>query len=202
MTIRAVIFDFGGVIVRTEDASGRLRWAARLGVAPEVLYHAVFDSEAASQATVGAVSAEAAWASVAKTFALDDPSLAQLRADFFAGDRCDDTLVAFLRSLRPAYKTGILSNAWSDGRQIIAGRFELTDVADDLVISAEVRLAKPDARIFELAIARLGVRPEETIFVDDFVRNIDGARKFGMQSVHFHNREQAIADVLALLASE
>ena len=200
MTIRAVIFDFGGVIVRTEDQSPRLKWAERLGVTPEVLGATVFDSEAAAEATIGRVPAEAIWAHVAATFNLDAATLAQLRADFFSGDRCDDALVAFLRGLRPAYKTGILSNAWSDGRQIIAGKFALGDAVDDLVVSAEVGVAKPDPRIYELATTRLGVRPDETIFVDDFVRNIDGARKFGMQAVHFRNREQAIADVRALLA--
>jgi epoxide hydrolase-like predicted phosphatase len=200
MTIRAVIFDVGGVIVRTEDQSWRLRWAERLGVPPEVLSATVFDSDAAAEATVGHVPADAAWAHVAITFNLDADALAQLRADFFAGDRRDDTLVVFLRDLRPAYRTGILSNAWSDGRQIIAGRFALGDAADDLVISAEVGVAKPDPRIFELATARLGVRPEETIFVDDFVRNVDGARKFGMHGVHFRNREQATSEVCALLA--
>ena len=202
MTIRAVIFDFGGVIVRTEDQSPRLKWAERLGVTPDILSATVFDSEAAAEATIGRVPAEAVWAHVAATLDLDADALAQLRADFFAGDRCDDALVAFLRSLRPAYKTGILSNAWSDGRQVIAGKFALGDAADDLVISAEVGVAKPDPRIYELATTRLDVRPDETILVDDFVRNIDGARKFGMQAVHFRNREQAIADVRALLAGE
>jgi putative hydrolase of the HAD superfamily len=200
MSIRAVVFDFGGVIVRTEDVAGRLAWAQRLGVAPEALYHAVFDSEAAAEATVGGVPAEAVWASVGRAFALDQDALAQLRTDFFAGDRRDDALVAFIRSLRPAFRTGLLSNAWSDGRAIIAGRFGLADAVDDLVISAEVHLAKPDARIFELSAARLGVRPDETVFVDDFLHNIDGARGVGMHAVHFRNREQAIADVRALLA--
>ena len=200
MTIRAVIFDFGGVIVRTEDQSPRLKWAERLGVTPEVLSATVFDSDASTEATIGRVPAEAIWAHVAATLNLDAATLAQLRSEFFAGDRRDDALVAFLRGLRPAYKTGILSNAWSDGRQIIAGKFALGDAADDLVISAEVGVAKPDPRIYDLATTRLDVRPEETIFVDDFVRNIDGARKFGMQAVHFRNREQAIADVRALLA--
>jgi len=200
MTIRAVIFDFGGVIVRTEDQSPRLKWAERLGVTPEFFSATVFDSDASTEATIGRVPAEAIWAHVAATLNLDAATLAQLRSEFFAGDRRDDALVAFLRGLRPAYKTGILSNAWSDGRQIIAGKFALGDAVDDLVVSAEVGLAKPDPRIYELATTRLGVRPDETIFVDDFMRNIDGAHKFGMQAVHFRSREQAIADVRALLA--
>ncbi len=195
MSVRALIFDFGGVIVRTEDQTGRLRAAARLGVAPEELYHEVFDSPVAALATIGQAPAEAVWAYVAERFRLDATGLAALRADFWAGDRRDDALVAFIRSLRPAFRTGILSNAWSDGRAIIAGHFGLQDVVDDIVISAEVGIAKPDARIFALAAARLGVAPGEVLFVDDFLHNVEGARAAGFQAVHFKNREQAIAEV-------
>jgi putative hydrolase of the HAD superfamily len=197
MSIRAIIFDFGGVIVRTEDQTGRLRAAARLGVSLDELYHTVFDAPIAVQATVGAVPAEAVWAHATALFKLDPAGLAQLQADFWSGDRRDDALVAFIRSLRPAFKTGILSNAWSDGRQIIAEKFGLRDAVDDLVVSAEVGIAKPDRRIFELALARLGVQPAEAIFVDDFARNIEGARALGLPAVHFKSTAQAIAEVRA-----
>ena len=202
MPIRAVIFDFGGVIVRTEDQTGRLRAAARLGVSLDELYHTVFDAPIAVQATIGAVPAEAVWAHATVLFKLDPAGLAQLQADFWSGDRRDDALVAFIRSLRPAFKTGILSNAWSDGRQIIGERFGLRDAVDDLVISAEAKVAKPDRRIFDLALARLGVQPAEAIFVDDFARNIEGARAIGMQTVHFKSAAQAIAEVRAWVERE
>lgn len=197
MTIRAIIFDFGGVLVRTEDQAGRLRAAARLGVSPQELYAAVFDSPAAAQATLGRVPAEAVWAHVQERFGLDADELARLRADFWAGDRLDETLVAFMRSLRPAFKIGILSNAWSDGRHIIAERFGLAHAVDDIVVSAEVGIAKPDARIFRLAAARLGVEPDQAIFVDDFPANIEGARAVGMYAVHFKHPDQAMAEVRA-----
>lgn len=199
MTIRAIIFDFGGVLVRTEDQTGRLRAAARLGVSPQELYAAVFDSPVAAQATLGRAPAEAVWAHVQERFGLDADELARLRADFWAGDRLDETLVAFMRSLRPAFKTGILSNAWSDGRHIIAERFGLAQAVDDIIVSAEVGIAKPDARIFRLAAARLGVEPDQAIFVDDFPANIEGARAVGMYVVHFKQADQAMAEVRALI---
>lgn len=202
LSIRAIIFDFGGVIVRTEDQTVRLRAAARLGVTLDELYQTVFDSPVAAQATVGAVPAEAVWAHATSLFKLDPASLAQLQADFWSGDRRDDALVAFIRSLRPAFKTGILSNAWSDGRWIIGEKFGLADAVDDLVISAEAGIAKPDRRIFELALARLGVQPAEAVFVDDFARNIEGARAIGMPAVHFKGTAQAIAEVRAWVERE
>jgi putative hydrolase of the HAD superfamily len=202
LSVRAIIFDFGGVIVRTEDQTGRLRAAERLGVSLDELYHSVFDSPIAAQATIGAVPAAAVWAHATALFRLDPAGLAQLQADFWSGDRRDDALIAFIRSLRPAFKTGILSNAWSDGRRIIAEQFGLADAVDDIVISAEAGIAKPDRRIFELALARLGVQSTEAIFVDDFPRNIEGARAVGMQTVHFKNTAQAVAEVRAWVERE
>jgi putative hydrolase of the HAD superfamily len=202
MPIRAVIFDFGGVIVRTEDQAGRLRAAARLGVTLDELYHTVFDAPISVQATAGQVAADAVWAHAAALYTLDAAGIAQLQADFWAGDRRDEALVAFIRSLRPAFKTGILSNAWSDGCQIIAEKFGLRDVVDDIVISAKAKVAKPDPRIFAHALARLGVQPGEAVFVDDFVRNIEGARAVGMQAVHFKSTAQTIAEVRACIERE
>ena len=73
----------------------------------------------------------------------------------------------------------------------------MADAVDDIVVSAEVGIAKPDGRIFELALARLGVQPAEAVFVDDFARNIEGARAIGMPAVHFKNTAQAVAEVRA-----
>jgi HAD superfamily hydrolase (TIGR01509 family) len=56
---------------------------------------------------------------------------------------------------------------------------------DDILISAEVGLAKPDPRIYRLAAERLGVRPDEAVFVDDFAANVEGARAVGMRAIHF-----------------
>lgn len=201
MPIRAVIFDFGGVIVRTEDQTRRLMWAERLGVPPEVFYATVFDSEAAVQSSVGKAPEEEIWKHVARTLNVDAAQLPRLRTDFFAGDQRDDALVAFIRGLRPTYRTGILSNAWLGARQVIAERYGLGDAVDDIVISAEVGVAKPDPRIFELATARLGVQPQETVFVDDFTRNIAAAQAFGLHAVHFRSAPQAMADVRVILQS-
>jgi putative hydrolase of the HAD superfamily len=56
-------------------------------------------------------------------------------------------------------------------------------------------MAKPDARLYHLAAARLSVRPEEAIFVDDEPRNVEAARAVGMPAVHFRDSAQAITEI-------
>jgi putative hydrolase of the HAD superfamily len=199
MPIRAVIFDFGGVLVRTEDQAGRRAWEQRLGLPPNGLAHAVFDSEVARAATRGLVPAAQIWEHVAQSFHLDAATLEQLRTAFWSGDRVDTELVDYIRQLRPAYKTAILSNAWSNGRRVIGIDYGLAETFDELVISAEEGLAKPDVRTYQIAAARLGVAPQEAVFVDDFSANIAGAQAAGMHGVHFRSRAQAIAEIEALL---
>jgi epoxide hydrolase-like predicted phosphatase len=183
--LKAVIFDFGGVLVRTENGAGRRRWEERLGLEPRALEALVFDSEPAVRATRGELPESEVWAHVAHTLGLEADQLQQLQHDFWGGDRLDADLVALIRSLRSRYKTGILSNAWSGARAAFTERFRLDQVVDDILISAEAGLAKPDARIYQLAARRLGVQPEEAVFVDDFAQNVEGAAAAGMRAIHY-----------------
>lgn len=199
MPIRAVLFDFGGVLVRTEDPSGRRAWEQRLGLPPDGLANAVFNSDVARAATRGLMPTSEIWAHVAQTFQLNAEALEQLRTAFWSGDRVDVALVDYIRQLRPAYKTAILSNAWSNGRRVIGVDYGLAGAFDEIIISAEEGMAKPDVRIYHTAAMRLKVEPGEAVFVDDFSENVSGAAAAGMHGVHFRDRAQAIAEIEALL---
>lgn len=199
MTIRAVIFDLGGVLLRTEDQSPRQQLTARLGLPEEKLYYQIFESESARQAMVGAISAEAHWESVRLALGLGADAFDEARKAFWAGDRLDEELVGYLRSMQPRYKTALLSNAWDDMRAIILRSWTISDAFDEMIISAEVGIAKPDPRIYRIAIDRLGVSPGEAVFVDDFVENIESAKAFGLKTVHFQGSQRMRADLEMIL---
>ncbi len=94
-------------------------------------------------------------------------------------------LIAYIRSLRPRLRVGLLSNAFGSLRAELAERWAIEDAFDQIVISAEVGLAKPQPEIFRLAAERLGVPPAEILFVDDFDANIQAARLVGMEAILF-----------------
>ena len=183
--IKAIVFDFGGVLVRTEDAAGRRQWEARLGLSAGALDQLVFNSEAAQRATVGEVSERAVWEHVAASLQLAPEQLAACQTDFWAGDKLDPELVELLAALRPRYQTAILSNYWSNGREWIARTYGLERAVDVIIISSEERLAKPDARLYQRVAERLGVLPNEIVLVDDFIANITGAQAAGWQTIHY-----------------
>lgn len=200
MTIKAVVWDMGGVLLRTEDLRPRQAWADRLGISLAELTKLVFEGEASRRASIGQGTVDAIWGGLADRFGLTEAEREQLEHDFWSGDEVDRDLIAFVRDLRPAYQTALLSNAWPDVRHFIENVWGFADAFDEVVISAEVGLAKPDARLYQLTMDRLDCPAEAAVFIDDFVENVEGAREVGMKAIRFQSAAQAKSELAALLA--
>lgn len=198
MTVRAVFFDLGGVIVRTEYQAPRQRLAEQFGMDYEDIEKVVFGGSSAARATVGEIAEEEHWKNVMKTLKLPAGEVQRVKSEFFGGDVIDRDLVEFLRSLKPTYKVGAISNAWN-GLRAFMEREKFADVFDAIVISAEVGAAKPAEKIYRIALEKLQVKPQEAVFVDDFIENIEACEKLGMQGIHFTNAESVLTQLKTIL---
>ena len=198
MSIRAVFFDLGGVIVRTEYQTPRQQLAERLGMEYDDLDRLVFNSETGLQAAIGAISPQQHWEAVMKRLKRPAEELAAIQEEFFAGDIVDRQLVDYIRSLRGKYKTGLISNNWGDLRESLV-REKFDDAFDYVIISAEVGVAKPDPKIFQIALKQAGVRANEAVFVDDFYVNIEGCEKVGMKGIQFKDAPSTLQQLKLLL---
>lgn len=196
--IKAVFFDLGGVIVRTEFQAPREHLADRLGIEYEDLVKLVFDSPSSIRASHGEISDREHWAEVIKRLRRPAAEMKTIREEFFAGDVVDLKIVEFLRSLRPRYFVGLISNAWPDLREYIASQ-KFDDAFDHMVISGEVGVMKPEARIYQIALEQAGVKADEAVFVDDFYENIAGCEKIGIKGIHFRDPQPAMAELQNLL---
>ena len=183
MTIQAVIFDFGGVLVRTEDRAPRQELADRLGMTYDEVNELIFESESARRAPVGEITTQEHWETLRVELGLPAEEFHRVPKEFFGGDVLDEALIDYIRSLRPRYRTALLSNAWDDLRGVLINEWQIADAFDELIISSEVGVAKPDAGIYELTLERLNTEPFEAVFVDDFRRNIEGAQAVGIRYV-------------------
>ena len=198
MTIKAVFFDLGGVIVRTEFQAPRQQLADRLGMDYDDLSKVVFDSNSSLRASMGEIPADDHWASVMQRLKRPASEISLIREEFFAGDIVDRTLVEYIRALRGKYKTGLISNAWSDLRNFVV-REKFDDVFDRMIISAEVGAVKPEPKIFQIALEQFGMKPREAVFVDDFYINIEGCEKVGIKGIHFRDVESTLKQLKQLL---
>ncbi len=153
MTIRAVFFDLGGVIVRTEYQAPRERLAERLNMTYEDLSRIVFESETSRKASIGAITTDAHWDAVTRRLGRPASEAKAIREEFFAGDVIDPVFWIYPLPSAP-HKTGVISNAWPDMREL-PRRKSIDDAFDALVLSAEVGIMKPDPKIYQIALEKL-----------------------------------------------
>ena len=107
----------------------------------------------------------------------------------------DVSLVDSIRSLRNHYRTGLLSNAWSDARHLAGEFFHFLDAFDVCIFSAEVGVSKPAPEIYRLALKQLDVLAQEAIFIDDMPDNVKGAKEVGIQAIQFISHAQIMNDL-------
>lgn len=198
MSIKAVFFDLGGVILRTEYQAPRQHLAERFGMDYDDIDKIVFGSSSAVRASVGEIDEEEHWRNVMKVLKLPAGEYERVREEFFAGDVLDHSILNFLRSIKPRVRIGLISNAWSGLREYIQ-REKFDDAFHHMVISAEVGVAKPDPRIYHIALEQLQVGPKEAVFVDDVLENIEACEQVGMRGIHFKSPETTLKQLKDLL---
>lgn len=114
-------------------------------------------------------------------------------------EQLNTDLAEFVSDLRPNYKIATICNGGS--REAVNRKFRLGELVDLMIFDGEEGVAKPDARIYQLALMRLGMQPDEVVFVDDKESNIEAAQRLGIHTVHFKNTAQAMTEVQVLLHS-
>ncbi len=111
----------------------------------------------------------------------------------FAGAKPDEPMIAAVRAARHAgIRTGLISNSWGTRRY---DRVLLADLFDGVVISGEEGMRKPAPEMYSLGAERIGVAPEQCVFVDDLPFNLEPAAKLGMATVHHRSAGQTISEL-------
>lgn len=99
--------------------------------------------------------------------------------------------VEILDALRQAgYTLYGLSNWSVEKFQVARHKFEFFGWFESILLSGEVKLVKPDPRIFTLLLNRIGRRAQECLLIDDSEQNIAAARRLGFQTIHFQSPQQ------------
>jgi putative hydrolase of the HAD superfamily len=187
------------VLVRMVDDRPRLKLAKQLGVSLAHLDNLVFFSESAKKASRGEIPVRMHWEAVRMALGIPPQDMPGFLQQYWSADDVNWELLEYIRQLHPAYKVGLLSNAWDDLRQTMHTRWDIDDLFDEMIISAEVGMVKPDPRIFRLAAERLRVAPREAVFIDDMPDNVEAARHEGLQGIQFISTSQTLSELTTLL---
>lgn len=216
MPILAVVFDIGGILEIVPDGGDPTqhfpemiaRWEERLHMQPGELRAQIRDMSEqllrqGKDMGLGTCSEEEWQEALWHATGMSQEQIGTFMREYwdvYLGNP-NEELMGFFSDLRPRYRTALLSNSGSGARHKEQERYHFNEMTDLIMYSHEEGVAKPDRRIFALTCERLGVQPEEIVFLDDVASNVVAAQEFGIHAILFTDTAQAIADINACLAA-
>jgi putative hydrolase of the HAD superfamily len=207
--IEAVITDFGGVLTSPlldsfaafQDSSGislKSLGLAMAAVAARDGANPLFELETGRMTEaqfLGSLAAEL-------TSQLGRPvELHSFGEDYFAHLRPNEQMVEYMRSLRDrGLRLAICTNNVREWESRWRAMLPIDDIFDVVVDSAFVGTRKPEPRIYEITLERVGASPDQAVFIDDVEHNVEAARALGIHGIWFQSTDQAISEIEAALA--
>jgi len=202
-TLRGLLVDYGGVLTTNVWDSFRAFCEAE-GIDREEVKRAFRDRPEAMallrRLEAGELTEEEFSPLFGPIIGVREDRTAGLVDRLFAGMEPEEEMIEALRRARAAgLKTGLISNSWGRGRY---DRDSFSELFDGVVISGEVGLHKPQPEIFRLGAERVGLTPEQCVFVDDLRENCEGAEAVGMVAVLHRGADETLARLEDLLEVE
>ena len=128
------------------------------------------------------------------------PELHRFRETYFEALHPNEPMIELMRELKASGKRmAMLTNNVREWEPVWRSMLPVDGIFETVVDSGFVGCRKPEPRIYEMTLERLGLPAAACLFIDDLEHNIDGARALGMNAVHFRDNEQAIAEIRAAL---
>lgn len=199
---RAIYYDLDGVIRHWDDAEARAI-ERRYGLPEQAIARAAFEPSLLERAITGRIPDETWRLALRNALVRAHGPNAAAAADAWSERRgsIDAEMVELVAAFRKRLRTGLLSNATT--RLEADLQVHRLDQAFDVVInSARIGFAKPDARLFRVAAARIGFAPAQCIFIDDQPGHVAAARELGMTGIVFEGAAALRARLDALLSGD
>jgi len=191
LTPRAIILDFGGVVVHWDPRRVYRRFLQTDEAIDEFFREVGFHRWNADQDRGGRTWDEAV-ADLSRSFP-HRHELIRAYHDFWEDSIAgpiEETVRIVERLHDSGYRLIGLSNWSAEKFALTRQRYDLFKLFDEIIVSGEVRVMKPEREIFDLTLRRLGLRADECLFIDDSARNVEAAAAIGFQTIHFQSPSQ------------
>jgi putative hydrolase of the HAD superfamily len=207
--IRTIISDFGGVLT-TPLVQSFMAFQDQTGITTETLGEAM---QAATEENGGENPLfEMERGEITEVAFLDRltdalepllghrPEMHRFREIYFEALNPNPPMIELMRELKSeGFQMAMLTNNVREWEPLWRSMLPVDEIFETVVDSGFVGCRKPESRIYELTLERVGHPAEACLFVDDVLVNCEGARKAGLHAVHFQDNEQAIPEIRAAL---
>jgi epoxide hydrolase-like predicted phosphatase len=194
--IESVIFDWGGVLIE-DPAPGLVKYCSEALAVSRQDYIKVY-AKFGGDFQKGLISEEEFWERICSELGVSKPKVSSLWADAFEAAYVPrEGMFSLASGLRKkGYKTAFLSNTEKPAMQYFH-QFGY-DMFDVLVFSCAEGTSKPERRIYELTVQRLGSEAGQSVFIDDKPEYINGAQQAGLSTILFESIRQVKCELIML----
>ncbi len=184
--IKTIIFDYAGVLTPTPDKIVFTKeHHHKFGYTESELMDILYKNW--DQAAINQISSDDYWSLLAKDLKTDANKLKDSIIKTFP---IDTRMVNLLKILKGNYTLVMMSNQIEDWLESEIDKNNLRNLFDHFLNSYQVKIQKPDTKIFDLALKQTNSKPVETLFIDDSEKNIIAAKNLGIKTIQFRNFEQ------------
>ena len=197
--IRAIIFDFGRVISAQKPPDLFARYENDLNLAPDTINAIMFDSDAWDDALLGRKTAQEFWHAIGPELGLTKgEDIDEFRRRYHADEAINPGVAELIHFLHGGYKLAVLSNS-PPGLVYWLREWNMDHLFDVVFCSGDEGVVKPDPAAFEMTLGRLGVEPDEAVFIDDTLEHVMAAEALGIYGICFTTAEVLRDRLSALL---
>lgn len=183
--IKAILFDLGGVVIDFSNYQHYIR-LARISGKPAYRIKKLIEAKELPMLEKDEIDIHSFERFVAHRLGIPIKKVAWYES-YKKEAKINPDVEALVEILHKEYITAFISNA-DKTRYTYSRKILNLNAFDYRFTSCFIGYRKPDARIFKFALKRIGIRPQEAVFIDNMVENVEGARKLGIKSIHFVNR--------------
>lgn len=198
MPIKHILFDLGNVVFTNDDwfnVSKEMR--LRFSEIYDISYEDMLSAKDASwyNHQNGKLNEDEFWQAFFRKTGAKNHDSTKAKEIYRSSQNEIEDMPNLLRKLKMKYMIGALTNIAKDWLTYKLKKYEMESVFDVIIASSDVKAAKPEDKIYEVALKKIQCRPDECIFIDDREKNLETARKFGFICIQFMNQ----ADIEAKL---
>ena len=200
--IKAILFDVGGVLEWSDNGKDNTKSvhgyvATKLKVDLDTYFDII--GKVHDDAIEGKISKKKMLKIMSDEFKVGAKKIEKLYSEGFKKVfRSNKELYKIAYSLKEeGYKIGILSDQWWLSNDNLI-KPEMTKKFNEVIVSCDVKIRKPDLKIYEFALKKLGVKASEMIFIDNREWNVESAEKLGIRGIVFENNKQCVRELKKL----
>ncbi len=195
MVIKGIIFDIGGVLVDVKIKSFLKKFVSETKLSKEQLYSMIILGGEWERFEKGLITEDQLKQRIEKDHGIAPELMDTMARGWRRTIRPMKETIEIARKLSEKYKLYALSNVDENTTIQCFAKFGFYDYFEEIILSWKVHLRKPEPEIYEYTLKRMGMKPEEVVFIDNYPVNLPEPKKMGIHTILFTSPGQLTKDL-------